>query len=273
MHWILQANLFKEPEWETLLAALERFGLPHSIHTVVPFVGELLPAPVLDTAKVICLGSYSMRHSARHFGWTPGIYDLFEQNFLVQKDAWGERMLNFDSQVIAFRDARLSEAAFVRPIDDSKYFAGGVFGPAEFAAWQHRVCDLNLDYGTSLTPETLIQVCRPKLIQAEYRFWIVGGQIVTRSLYKRGARVAYSSEVDERLDRFVGEAIADWQPHRAFVIDVCDTPDGPRIVEINTLNSAGFYAADVQRLIGALEDLESDSHDVAAATAPLPGRR
>lgn len=51
--------------------------------------------------------------------------------------------------------------------------------------------------------------------------------------------------------------VADWQPHRAFVIDVCDTPDGPRIVAINTISSAGFHAGDVQRLVAALEVLES----------------
>lgn len=257
MHWILQNNLFKEIEWEALVNALERFTIPYSVHKVVPFVGELLPEPMLDTCKVVCFGSYSMRHVARRKGWTPGVYDLFEQNFVVQHAAWGERMLNADSQVAAFRDVRLSETAFLRPVDDSKYFTGRVFDPAEFAAWQHQVCALERDSGTSLTPETLIQVCRPKQIQAEYRYWIAGGEIVTKSLYKRGTQVIYSSDVDERLDMFVRTAVADWQPHRAFVIDVCDTPEGPRIVEINTINAAGFYAADVQRLVLALEELES----------------
>lgn len=40
----------------------------------------------------------------------------------------------------------------------------------------------------------------------------------------------------------------------AFVLDICEVEGGLRIVEINTLNSAGFYAADVQRLVMALED-------------------
>ena len=257
MQWILQNKLFKETEWESLVNALERFAIPYSEHKVVPFVGELLPEPALDTRAVICFGSYSMRHVARRNGWTPGVYDLFEQNFVAQHAAWGERMLNADSQVAAFRDVHLTEAAFLRPVDDSKYFAGRVFEPAEFAAWQHQVCTLERDLGTSLTPETLIQVCMPKQIQAEYRYWIAGGEIVTKSLYKRGNQVVYSSEVDERLDAFVRKAVADWQPHRAFVIDVCDTPEGPRIVEINTINAAGFYAADVQRLVWALEELES----------------
>lgn len=44
------------------------------------------------------------------------------------------------------------------------------------------------------------------------------------------------------------------QPHEAFVIDVGDSEAGLKIVEINTLNSSAFYAADVQRLVLALEE-------------------
>jgi hypothetical protein len=256
MHWILQTNLFQEAEWSRLVATLEQFDLPYSVHRVVPFVGELEPLPVLRAAKAVCFGSYSMRYSARKYGWDPGVYDLFDQDFLAQKAAWGERMLNADSRILAFQDVRLEHPTFLRPIDDSKYFAGRVFEPGEFETWRQRVCDLDEDDGTSLSPTTLVQVCTPKTIHAEYRFWIVGGKIATKSLYKLGRRVVYAADVDERMDHFVLQAAADWQPHRAFVIDVCDTPEGPRIVEINTLNAAGFYAGDVQRLVEALEELE-----------------
>jgi len=256
MHWILQTNLFQEVEWARLVETLERFGLPFSVHKVVPFVGTLEPEPVLLAPKAVCFGSYSMRHSAKAHGWNPGVYDLFDQDFRAQKAAWGDRMLNADSRVMTFQDVRLDRPTFLRPIDDSKCFAGGVFDPDDFESWRQRVCNLDEDYGTSLSPTTLVQLCASKTIHAEYRYWIVGGQIATRSLYKRGHRVVYATDVDERMDRFVEQAVAEWQPHRAFVLDVCDTPDGARIVEINTINSAGFYAGDVQRLVAALEELE-----------------
>jgi len=256
MHWILQNNLFGEAEWERLVATLERFELPYSVHKVIPFVGELEPVPVLKAEKAVCFGSYSMRHFARAQSLNPGVYDLFQQDFRVQLSAWGERMLNADSSVVAFEHVRLTEPAFIRPIDDSKYFAGRVFDVDEFETWQRQVCELGEDYGFSLSPGTLVQLCVPKVIHAEYRYWIVDGEIVTQSLYKSGRRVIYSAHVDERVNRFVRDVIAIWQPHRAFVVDVCDTPEGLRIVEINTINSAGFYAGDVQRLVAALEALE-----------------
>jgi len=258
MHWIIQENLFKENEWNTLVETLERFAIPYSVHKVVPFVGELIPEPSITDSKVICFGSYSMRHTAHKFNWMPGVYDLFDCDFHAQRMHWGERMLNFDSDVCQFKDASISEPTFIRPIDDSKYFAGKVFDVQEFNEWQKNVCVLEVDYGSSLNRDSWIQLCLPKTIYAEYRFWVAGGQIITASRYKTGDQVFYSGDVDQRFHDYVEICIQIWQPHRAFVIDVCDTPDGIRIVEINTINAAGFYAGDMQRIIMALESLEAD---------------
>jgi spore maturation protein SpmA len=53
---------------------------------------------------------------------------------------------------------------------------------------------------------------------------------------------------------YVRERTAEWLPHDAFVLDVCATPTGLRIVEINTINSSAFYAADIQKLVLTLND-------------------
>lgn len=257
MHWILQDNLFSEREWTTLVAVLDRFALPYSVHKVIPFIGELTPPAQPTKPKVICIGSYSMRHSAKAFGWTPGVYDLEPFNFLVQKRMWKREMLNHDAHVCRFEDAVIEGPTFIRPIDDSKHFAGKVFDVEEFFTWKRNVCVLEHDYGSSLSKDTLIQLCKPKEIFSEYRFWVVNGRIATASLYKRGSRVVYSSDVDDRFFHYVSRLTFDWQPHKAFVVDVCDTPDGLKVVEINTLNSAGFYAGDMQKLVSALEDAES----------------
>jgi hypothetical protein len=271
MHWILQENLFKEKEWDTLLSVLDRFNIPYSVHKVIPFIGELIPAPEPKQKNVICFGSYSMRHSAREFGWTPGVFDLEPYNFNVQMQHWSDLLLNADAEVVAFKDAVIMDDTFIRPIDDSKHFAGRVYGVDEFVKWQHSVCTLEEDYGSSLSPNTLIQLCRPKKIYAEYRFWIVDGQIVTQSLYKRGDRVTYSSDVDSRFHSFVNMVLRyrkdirgvtmsctpdGWIPERAFVLDVCETPEGMKIVEINTINAAGFYAGNMTDLVLSLEAMQ-----------------
>ncbi|WP_166869738.1 ATP-grasp domain-containing protein [Massilia mucilaginosa] len=254
MHWILQEGFLSENGWDALIATLERFGIACSVHAVVPKTGELLPAPVIAHANVMCIGSYSMRHVAAKHGWVPGVFDLYAQDFEQQRAHWGGHMLNAGAVVSSVREARFSgERMFVRPVHDSKYFAGRVFDADAFSAWQHAVCAAAPNRAGSLAPDTLIQLSRPVAIYAEYRFWVVGGEIVTQSLYKRGSQVIYASDVDERLTQFVAARIGEWSPHETFVIDACDCAEGMKIVEINTLNSSGFYAADVQRLVLALE--------------------
>lgn len=258
MHWILQNNFMYERGWDRLVLTLERFNIPYSIHKVIPFIGELEPAFTEDRKDVICIGSYSMRHYARKMNFNPGVFDLFEQNFNVQMEHWGKFMLNADSKVQAFKDVKITEPSFLRPIDDSKYFTGKVFDSKEFSEWQFKVVDLKEDDGTSLTGDTLVQVSKPKTIYQEVRFWIVDDEVITQSLYKRGNQVIYSREqVDDRFKAFAAAlcsrmSVDYWCPAKAYVVDICETDEGLKIVELNTINSAGFYDGDVSRIVFAL---------------------
>lgn len=236
-----------------MVETLERFNLPYSVHKVVPFVGEIVP-DISPGGPVICFGTYSLRHLAKRKGWYPGVFDLEPFDFSDQLQHWGDHMLNADSVVAPFKDQTVSVPSFVRPANDTKYFAGRVFEPEEFRDWKIKVCVLEEDYGNSLTKDMMIQICPIKEILNEHRFWIVKGRIVTASTYKIGWSIHYQAPVDERFHQYVEQRIAEWQPHDAFVIDVCDTPNGIKIVEINTINSSGFYAGDMQKLVFAMEE-------------------
>ena len=253
MHWAVQTNIFNERQYDSFLDALSRLDVPYSEHKVVPFIGELEPALDIPHKNVICIGSYSMRHIAKRMEWNPGVFDILDKDFLVQRDHWGSWLLNCSAIVDEFRSIKFPQSEmFVRPITDSKAFSGKIFRRDEFEEWQKGICEGDYANGISLRPDTLVQMCYPIEIYAEYRFWIVKNQVVTYSLYKRGDRVFYSPEVDDRFIDFVKERIAEWSPHETFVIDVADTEEGIKIVEPNTLNSAGFYAGDMQRLVFAL---------------------
>ncbi len=88
----------------------------------------------------------------------------------------------------------------------------------------------------------------------EHRFWVVNGNIATASTYKIGSRVIYKEVIDDYLFNYVYDKIQIYQPHNSFCIDIAETQNGLKIVEIGTINSCGFYAADLQKLIQALED-------------------
>lgn len=272
MHWILQKNLFNEAGWDRLVETLERFKISYSVHAVIPFVGELEP-DINPDGKVICFGAYSLRHLAQKRGWNPGVYDLAPYTFEEQRKHWGKLMLNYDSEVVRFADAKFEGVRFVRPIDDTKSFAGRLFDDMEFTQWQADVSKLTPEDGSTITADTLIQLSSPKKIYSEYRCWVVRGEIVTMSQYKLGSRVVYQNMDNLTLSRdarmFANEVLATknrrqditcacgpkdgWHPLPAFCLDVCETPDGWRVVEINTINSSGFYAANMTELVNHLE--------------------
>ncbi len=122
------------------------------------------------------------------------MFNLEPQTFEIQKQHWGENMLNYESIIAPFKDAIFTEDhMFIRPIEDSKSFAGKIISKEEFEAWQHSIVKLKEDYGQGQNfGDQLIQISSIKKIYAEYRFWIVDQQIICGSLYKRGDKVIYS---------------------------------------------------------------------------------
>ena len=255
MHWVLQQNLHQERGHDDLIAALARAGLPYSEHKVIPFIGQIEP-DVSPAGPVIVMGTYSMRRVADRKGWTPGCFDVGAVPYAEQVRHWGPLLLNADATVCSFGSAHPTiDQFFIRPTADSKYFAGTVMSISELSDWQHKVVGLGEDDGTGLRSETEILWCAPKQIDAEYRLWVIDGKVVTASLYRRNFKPWMSADVEDGAIAF-GNAVASvWSPLRAFVLDVCRVGDDWKIIEINTLNASGFYAADLNKLVYAIEGM------------------
>ncbi|MCI5095462.1 MAG: ATP-grasp domain-containing protein [Rhodobacteraceae bacterium] len=98
----------------------------------------------------------------------------------------------------------------------------------------------------------------PARILKEWRLWVVRDQVVTYSLYKEGTRVVYRPEIDQDALEFGRRLVALNSGYaEAYVIDICRTDDGLRMLETNCINAAGFYAADLARLVAAIEALSA----------------
>jgi ATP-grasp domain, R2K clade family 3 len=114
-------------------------------------------------------------------------------------------------------------------------------------------CRSRADAGTGLRGDTEVLWCAPKAVQRECRRWIIRGVVVTASQYRLGAGVVYNAIVDTDAVSFGEEMAAQWAPAEAFVLDVCLHEDRWKIVEINVVNRAGLYAANIGKLVDALE--------------------
>lgn len=265
MHWIIQDGFFNETGMTDLVDLLTRFEIPYTIVKVVPFVGEIIPDLELE-GPVICFGSYSMRHTAKKKNWYPGVFDLENvcEKLYTTDNKWTPHFLNNDSyqcrfdEVGQYVDHMGYDSFFMRPVNDSKVFAGNVFEMIEYRMWCEKVAMIKDNDNTSLRAGTEVIVSRPKEIQSEYRLFVVNDIIVTASQYKINDHVFYSKLVDDDILKFGQQRINEQRLADAYCLDLCRTSDGIKIVEVNTINSAGFYHARVNDLIIALEDMFTD---------------
>ncbi|MBB6223690.1 ATP-grasp domain-containing protein [Rhizobium leguminosarum] len=261
MQWLLQ----EFEDTHKLAEALDRLDIPYTWHKVVPFIGELIPDPVVaDPGSVVMFGSYSLWKNAEANGYWPGVFKLRP---FVQEEVWHPYLLNgADALFLTLRDvpARLTDDGrewFLRPVDDSKEEPGNVKSTGEIIRMAERVLTLDEDEipTGSLRQDTLLMFTKPVRILREWRLWAVNDRIVTYSLYKDGSRVIHRHEIDDDALAF-GQRMVDINPgySPAYVIDVCRTEEGLKLLETNCLNAAGFYAADLATLAAAIDGLTRD---------------
>ncbi len=256
MQWILQD--FEDTRM--LAAALDRLELAYSWHKVVPFVGALQPEPeITDRNDVVLFGSYTLWRYAEAYDLEPGVFRITP---FVDEPAWHPFLLNGpEAKRLLLRDipATLSDDGkrwFIRPVEDSKEEPGKVQTTGEIIALAQKVLAVDqtdIPSG-SLRHDTELMLTAPARIQKEWRIWVVADQVVTYSLYKEGTRVIYRPEIDEDALTFAKDLVAANPGYAtAYVLDICRTDAGLRMLETNCINAAGFYAADLLKLVAAME--------------------
>ena len=251
MYYIVQENVFRERNYDNLIMSLDRSGFEYEIVSVHPFVNNY---NFKTTRKdVFPFGSLKMARLSRELDWYPGSMMSDTHDYMVYKDYYGEHLLNSDSRIVKFGDEFEHDRGyfFARPTQDTKVFTGQVFS---MAAWKDFVkYHLNNGHETLLTKDTLVQISSMKQIYKECRFWIVKGEVITASQYKLGTRAQTDPLVDDDAYEFCRKMVDIYQLAEAFVMDLGLTDDGWKIVECGCINCAGFYDADMGKLLNALE--------------------
>jgi len=289
MHYIIQENVFREQHYDMLKKSIERMGLPYTVVRIFPFIDKItslsdIPEGMNDltvqdyhigsynvdelpdfdpgTDNVFVFGAIKLARIVRNKGWHPGSMMNENHDYLVYKDHYKENLLNYDSQIFKTSDKfewSHGERKFIRPTQDTKSFTGTVFTKPE---WEEFIENHLYNYKSEIFNEsTLIQVSTVKEIHKEIRFWVVDGKIITGSQYRLGNQTIYDEYFEDEAKEFAQSMVDKFQIAKAFVIDVCLTDYGWKVVECGCINCAGFYKADLQKVINALEDLFSPVDD------------
>lgn len=252
MYYVIQENTFKEENYNVLVETLDRFNLPYEIVKVRPFLEDF--EFKTDRKDVFCFGSVKMSRLAKKYNWFPGSLLNENHDYRVYSKFYKENLLNYDSKIQKFGDDIDLDIFFARPCEDTKTFTGKVFDQYSWSEFKESF--FKSGQISTLTNETEIQISSVKNITKEFRFWIVGCEIITGSLYRMGSWIVRNEIVDEGALEFCKEMIKIYQLADAFVMDVCEVINQDRkykIVECGCINSAGFYKANMPKLIDAIE--------------------
>jgi hypothetical protein len=135
------------------------------------------------------------------------------------------------------------ENLFIRPDANSKSFSGELVSRGRFDSWLSLLAD-------ATPPEELCVVSQPEAIRTEWRFIVADHRAVTGSQYKSDGGIDIRPRYPPAASRFAEQVAAAWAPHPVFLVDVALTTGGEyRLVEIGSVNCAGFYQCDLHAAV------------------------
>ena len=252
--FVIQHNLMNEEQLRQVKAAVEKY--PHRFVGVIPFSHDITSDMELSGVEYIPYGSTLLMTLAHKRGWT-GL--SFDPSVFSMKQAYAHRrdMLN-NGRVMSVREAEsvLREMigdVFVRPDLDLKHFSGQVIDSVECADWFKDAMSLPLESGSyAMDPHMEVIVSEPLNIQAEWRYFIVGGKVVSGSMYRYKGQLLKKRELDAAVLEEAQQAADGWLPAPNVVMDLALVDDTVKVIEFNCINSSGFYDNDIPAVFDAL---------------------
>jgi len=171
---------------------------------------------------------------------------------------YGSHFLNEDAGLCTIRDLIILKTAWIRQNAHFNIIKGQVIEPNEWPAlamnhlrqrW-YRYDTL----GDALTIDSVVAYASVKTILAEYRLFVVKGQVVTGSQYRRDGQDHFANIDNQRhLIKFGQNMVDLWSPSETFVLDICVDEFGIlKVLETNCLNCSGQYMIDGGKLIEAI---------------------
>ncbi len=245
VHWLLELDVFG-PQEQRLAEAARRAGhrvsawrddwwesgaFPLRPGEPVVFRGSLANADRIARSSRLEPGAFCATAAFHCSHWFPSARPwLLAERWVLTTVA----ALTADPAAIA-GELGGPERVFVRPDGPLKAFSGRVVAVAELTP-------AALDHGFYFDDlELPVIVCPVREVLSEWRCVVAAGRLIAASPYD-ATRQASSAPEDDDLRAFAARVAAELPPPEAiYILDVCRTPAGPRIVELNPFSGADLY--------------------------------
>ncbi len=257
MIWVTEPNVFRDDDG-ALGAAAESVGdvvlrwrdvwwlsdrWPRLNGEVVMFHGSLGNADRIATELPWRPGAWCTTDRFRCSQWWPAVAGR-----LVSAD-W--RFTTAAGLVADGFPESWGTACFVRPDSPLKPFSGRVVSRDRLSL---RALDHGFYYDDEELPVVVTPVCE---LGDEWRFVVAGGEVVTGSGYRADGRSPAGTVVPEHPAWTYAQAVvAEIEPpDPVFVLDVVETADGLRLLELNPFSGADLYDCDRHAIVAAVHSV------------------
>ena len=159
-----------------------------------------------------------------------------------------------------FKTFGRDDTIFVRPDDNDKSFSGGPVRQAGFDDWW------KLANFYEPGPDCLVVVSAPEVIRSEWRFVIGRRQVIAGSLYRQDGIEVISPEYPRDAADFAANVAnsTSFDPHCLYTMDVCNTEECYRVVEIGSVCASSLYACDVEKVMRVASRIAAENDPQSA---------
>lgn len=260
--WILERDVFDKAYFNDMVYHFKKNDIPYHIVRIIPFIHEIEgEVPQIDGPTVI-YGSLGIQKLAQKHGWIPGVWANSFLNETSLIAAIGDNALNSDLIVCKFEEV-LNKVQwnpfFIKPNTDTKEFAGMVTSKEAFIEWYMKMVASGYLEDTVLTKEVVIS--KPKNIGCEWRLVMVEGKVADYSIYRQYQKVMPMHECPQDVIDFAENMAQIYNPLPVFVMDICESENGYKVIEANGFNSAGLYKCDVATIIDKITNYVKENHE------------
>lgn len=253
MQWGIQCTDLPDTHTLKLLEAAKERGLPTFGIGVTPFEHKLLGIEEIDPSMpCMFYGSTQLMDELKnHPEFSPAMF--YNPDWYNPFLLWPirEHLLNalLDLMLVSqLREEWVKQPTFIKSVLP-KRVTGMVLEP-EKDDW-----DTWLIEHAHLEGKERLAISPVQIIDREWRFFILGGEVITGSMYRRdGYKTIFEAVSKEAWDAAV--YFAHLGPSKNIVMDIALLRDGSyKIIEFNSVNSSGFYNCDVGKIVDRIEKM------------------
>lgn len=250
VQWVLQSTGLPIWHGEKVIEALWDQDIPCLNVGLIPTTDEITGLELIDPSiPTVFYGSTKLMEliSINHPEYRPGVWwnDLKFKTGQIYNPKMLNPQVNIQRLDNVHHFIEGIKPFFIKPLSSLKTFGGFATTGPKFEEWFK-------ENPLDLEPHSMVGISEYQDIWAEWRFFIVDGDVITGSIYRDSGGLYSKLAPPDML--LIAQAIANLGlPMKTCVMDLCLLSNGDiRIVEFNAVSAAGLYESDANKFVKAI---------------------